>query len=168
MIKPIIDYGTDKPHWFARVLFVYFGNPIVIFMYSVAVFPILLSQQYYNAQMILSVLLYPITLPAYIGWIALNAMVIQKYCTSSHTFDQDDFLASYGTNGAILASIPWSLTMFVFITAGTDGISFAFFFVPPFFIAAPFYCVMWIVAIKQSLKSTVPIDKDDAFQHIDI
>lgn len=157
--EDILEHGKGHPWWIIRLLFVFFGNPIVVFLYCVFAIPVARSSS--ANVFIVSVLLYPITFPLYIKWIAMNLSLIKKCCNSTRSFDLDNFLSSYGSASSMIAAIPWSIAMLLFIAVGIGSWdNFKHFFAPLAGVVSIAYIAMWIVAIKQSLTRIV-IKHDD-------
>ncbi len=164
-IEHIAEYGKDHPWWNVRLLFVFFGNPIIVFLYSVSSIPVARSSD--AIMFLVSVLLYPVTFPLYIKWIAINMSCITRCCNSTRSFDLDCFLSLYGSTSSMITAIPWSIAMLFFIVVGVGNRdNFKYFFAPLAGVVSITYVVMWIVAIKQSLTKIDSTHGDITFAKI--
>jgi len=153
----VIDNGV---WWGVRFFLVYLGNPVIFLLFIVTVFELapdssLLSKKVSTNVTWLNPLTYIlVTLPLYMGWIVgligLSSNILGGGCCFVGNFDYEKFLAWYVSPGAIIASTPGLVNLYIWCTSGMEGNIFGFIFALPLLIAAVVNSVMWIRAFVSS------------------
>lgn len=147
--------------WSVRFFFVYLGNPVVFFLFSLFTANVLaFNPWFYTKKIALSTtvtwvnpIAYIIaTLPLYMAWIAasigISSTLEMSRCIEGN-FDSEKFFAWYVSPGAIVASLPGLLNLFIWCTSGMHGILWGL-CVGPMLILAVVHSIMWILAFLSS------------------